>query len=511
MMKKMSRILSVFLALAMLCSLCAITPVFAEDPAAGGSAAGTTPAVQAEDGSSDGASQPPAAATATPTPVATAEPTPVPEPTPEPLSGGVSGVTYESYAIGSGSGNDFVSTTSVPMYTTDLTIRVYFSYQSASGGGASMTAGNFVQQSGGTQLYKVSEGRGYAEFTGLKFNGPGNGFGFSIAELANQNIAVVECQLPQVTPAPTAEPTPEPSPTPVPKTPGLILKESKFGGTSVAAGEPFDLTLTIYATDGGENLGDVMVTLGINDENVTLANGNLNVYLGDMAPGSTRQVTYKILPGANFTGGVAKFSVALSGKGKKTGAAPTTDGSTTVSVPVTQPDRFEITGLEAPETIMVGEEGYLSLSFVNKGKMQINNLSAELKGNMANPGQSQYLGNLAAGTENSVDFSLMGSEAGTIEGTIVLSYEDAQGEVVTLEKTFSCTVEESMGGGDMWMDPSMDPTMGMDVEEPSGGVPVFVWIILAVVVIGGGAAAVIIVRKKKAAKLAQLEDSDEDI
>ena len=44
-----------------------------------------------------------------------------------------------------------------------------------------------------------------------------------------------------------------------------------------------------------------------------------------------------------------------------------------------------------------------------------------------------------------------------------------------------------------------------------GGVPVFVWIILAVVVIGGGVAAVVIVRKKKAAKLAQLEDSDEDI
>ena len=58
---------------------------------------------------------------------------------------------------------------------------------------------------------------------------------------------------------------------------------------------------------------------------------------------------------------------------------------------------------------------------------------------------------------------------------------------------------------------AFSPSMGMDVEEPSGGVPVFVWIILAVVVIGGGAAAVIIVRKKKAAKLAQLEDSDEDI
>ncbi len=495
-MKKMSRILSVFLALALLCSLCAAFSVFAEEGT--GSSDQTDGVVTQEQNSA---------------PESTATPTPTPD-----LSlNGVTGVKYQSYAIGTGSGSGFASNTSVPMYTTDLTIRVYFTYTSDSGDGAFVDVSNFVQQNGGVALYKVADStnRGYAEFTGLKFNGPGNGFSFSVGDLKNQTISIVECQLPEPTPAPTpvptAEPTPEPSPTPLPKTPGLILKETNFGGTSVAAGEPFDLTLTIYATDGGENLSDVMVTLGINDENVTLANGNLNVYLGEMAPGSTRQVTYKILPGANFTGGVAKFSVGLSGKGKSTGAAPTTDGSTTVSVPVTQPDRFEITGLEAPETMMLGEEGYLSLSFVNKGKMQVNNLSAELKGNMANPGQSQYLGNLAPGTENSVDFSLMASEVGTIEGTIVLSYEDAQGEIITLEKTFSCTVEEMMGGGDIWIDPGMDPTMGGEVEEPSGGVPVFVWIILAVVVIGGGVAAVVIVRKKKAAKLAQLEDSDEDI
>ena len=493
-MKKMSRILSVFLALALLCSLCAVTPVFAEE----GDTSGSAPV--------------------------TGEAQPQDEQT---LEANITEINYESYAIGTGTGADFKSEPSVLLYTTELTIRVYFAYKSDAETGAvaaSMVTGSFVQQGGSSNVYSLNSGtadangykHAYAEFTGIKYSGPNNTFTFSVGDkLKDKSITISECQLPEPTPAPTpvptAEPTPEPSPTPLPKTPGLILKETNFGGTSVAAGEPFDLTLTIYATDGGENLSDVMVTLGINDENVTLANGNLNVYLGEMAPGSTRQVTYKILPGTNFTGGVAKFSVGLSGKGKSTGAAPTTDGSTSVSVPVTQPDRFEITGLEAPETMMLGEEGYLSLSFVNKGKMQVNNLSAELKGNMANPGQSQYLGNLAPGTENSVDFSLMASEVGTIEGTIVLSYEDAQGEIITLEKTFSCTVEEMMGGGDIWIDPGMDPTMGGEVEEPSGGVPVFVWIILAVVVIGGGVAAVVIVRKKKAAKLAQLEDSDEDI
>lgn len=486
-MKKMSRILSVFLALALLCSLCAVTPVFAEE----GTAADSTPA--ATDALPQDDSQ------------AQAEQFAV--------------TSVDSYQIGTMAEGVFTPTTSVQLYQSDLVLKVYFTYKGTLEAETvktqvSLGGSNYVQQGSEVTVEEAGDKKGAATITGIKYNGPSNTIKVTIGGVA-KDFTISECQLPEPTPAPTAaptaEPTPEPTATPQPKTPGLILKETNFGGTSVAAGEPFDLTLTIYATDGGENLSDVMVTLGINDENVTLANGNLNVYLGEMAPGSTRQVTYKVLPGANFTGGVAKFSVGLSGKGKNTGAAPTTDGSTSVSVPVTQPDRFEITGLEAPETMMVGEEGYLSLSFVNKGKMQINNLSAELKGNMANPGQSQYLGNLAAGTENSVDFSLMANEAGTIEGTIVLSYEDAQGEIITLEKTFSCTVEENMGGGDIWIDPGMDPTMGGEVEEPSGGVPVFVWIILAVVVIGGGVAAVVIVRKKKAAKLAQLEDSDEDI
>lgn len=496
-MKKMSRILSVFLALALLCSLCAVTPVFAEE----GTAADSTPAATDAQPQDD---------------VALA------------TLAGLKITSIDSYQIGTkGEQSDFAPATTITLYQSELMLKVYFTYSYTDSDGTlgdsdvkvTLSGDNFVQQNSKITA-SGTKGQGIVEINNIKYNGPSNALKVTIADAAGANGAdgnftISECQLPEPTPAPTpvptAEPTPEPTATPQPKTPGLILKETNFGGTSVAAGEPFDLTLTIYATDGGENLSDVMVTLGINDENVTLANGNLNVYLGEMAPGSTRQVTYKILPGANFTGGVAKFSVGLSGKGKNTGAAPTTDGSTSVSVPVTQPDRFEITGLEAPETMMVGEEGYLSLSFVNKGKMQINNLSAELKGNMANPGQSQYLGNLAAGTENSVDFSLMANEAGTIEGTIVLSYEDAQGEIITLEKTFSCTVEENMGGGDIWIDPGMDPTMGGEVEEPSGGVPVFVWIILAVVVIGGGVAAVVIVRKKKAAKLAQLEDSDEDI
>lgn len=326
-------------------------------------------------------------------------------------------------------------------------------------------------------------------------------------------LGTIELTLTQCVDTPDPTPTPEPVATPEPtyKTPGIIIKQSSFGDApQVQAGSEFTLTLTVFTTTGTENLSDVLVTLSL-PKDVSLATGNLNTYIGEMGPEATRTVTYQILPSATFVDGVANIGIEMSGKGQNSGAGAS--GTTSISVPVVQPERFEITNIEAPETMMLGEEGYVSLTFVNKGKTPISNLQAEIKGdNLANPGQSQFLGNIAAGTENSVDFNVMASQAGTINATIVLSYEDDAGNVKTLEKTFSCTVEEMpMMDDPGMMDPDMmDPAMGDD--EPKGGLPWWGWVLILLVV-GGGAAAVVIVLKKQKAKkaLAQLEDQDEDL
>lgn len=326
-------------------------------------------------------------------------------------------------------------------------------------------------------------------------------------------IGKVNLTLTQCVDTPDPTPTPEPAATPEPtyKTPGIIIKQSSFGDApQVQAGSEFTLTLTVFTTTGTENLSDVLVTLSL-PKDVSLATGNLNTYIGEMGPEATRTVTYQILPSATFVDGVANIGIEMSGKGQNSGAGAS--GTTSISVPVVQPERFEITNIEAPETMMLGEEGYVSLTFVNKGKTPISNLQAEIRGdNLANPGQSQFLGNIAAGTENSVDFNVMASQAGTINATIVLSYEDDAGNVKTLEKTFSCTVEEMpMYDDPGMMDPGMmDPAMGDD--EPKGGLPWWGWVLILLAVGGGAAAAVIVLKKRKAKQaLAQLEDQDEDL
>lgn len=296
------------------------------------------------------------------------------------------------------------------------------------------------------------------------------------------------------------------------RTPSILVRGNKITTSAqgaaagiALAGNECTMTLDILSTSGDEALTDLLVTLAL-PEGVTLASGNSTAYVGSMAAGSSTSVSFQLLPGANFTGGVATVGVSLSAVGKDTGVA--VSSSTNVTVPVVQPERFELTNLEAPETMYLGEEGYVSLTFVNKGKSSINNLSAEISGeNIANPGQSQYLGNIAAGTENSVDFNVQASNAGTLKGTITLSYEDDQGNVKTMTKDFSCDVQE-MPSNDDGMD-DFDPGM---VEPEKTGLPIWAKALIGVAVVAVIAGVVVFVRKKRKEKaLGTLEDEDEDI
>ena len=161
------------------------------------------------------------------------------------------------------------------------------------------------------------------------------------------------------------------------------------------------------------------------------------------------------------------------------------------------------------DTIYVGDTGSVSLSYVNKGKNPVSNLEARLTGTNLGAGGYQYLGNLAAGTEGSVDFDIVPDAAGTVSGIITLNYEDASGNPQTISKDFSVSAEE-MNMDDFNYDPSMD-----DAQPEQTGMPVWAWVLIgvcgAVVVI---VVIVVVVRKRKKAKaLAALEaeDSDEDL
>ena len=306
---------------------------------------------------------------------------------------------------------------------------------------------------------------------------------------------------------PAPDPTPEPTPTPDPtyRTPSLIVRSTSIGGSSVDAGDDFKLSLEIYATSSGtEALCDVLVSISTAD-GVTLSNGSTTKYIGDMAPGTSQTVTYPMHAQNSFTGGTSSVSVSLSANGKTTGGGAQATG-TTVTVPIIQPERFEISNMEIPETMVVGEENYGSITFVNKGKNELSNMTVTIAGsNLQEPEQSNYVGNLAAGTEQSVDINLCALQAGTVEGTITIVYEDTSGQEVSVTRNFSATVEDAP----TWDDPGMiDPGMQDMPEETKPGLPVWGWALIAAAVAALGFAGFKVAKKRKAAKSQEENDAD---
>ena len=287
-------------------------------------------------------------------------------------------------------------------------------------------------------------------------------------------------------------------------TPNLVVRTSSYGD-SVVAGEAFTLSLGVYATDGNETLNDVIVSLTL-PENISLGGGSLSNYVGSMGAKTTRDVSFSVLPAPGFTGTVANITVNMTGTGSVTGKAVT--ATTAISVPVSQPNRFEVGQLQlSSETMTVGDTGSVTLSYVNKGKNPVGNLEARLTGTNLGGESYQYLGNLNAGTEGSVDFDITPDAAGTISGIITLNYEDASGNPCTVSKDFTATAEEITMDDTMDYDPSMD-------EPQQTGMPVWGWVLI--VVCAGVVVTVIVIvvlrKRKKAKALAALdEDSDEDI
>lgn len=291
------------------------------------------------------------------------------------------------------------------------------------------------------------------------------------------------------------------------KTPSLVVRESSYGTAAVTAGNAFTLSLTLYATDGNEDLSDVIASLTLPD-GVTLTGGSLSAYVGSMGPQSTKSVSFSILPSSSFTGGVANIGVSLVGTGAKSGQPAS--GSSTISVPIGQPDRFELGNLEVPDTIYVGDYTSITLNFVNKGKNPVSNLEASITGeNLGVDVSSQYVGNVAAGTESSVDFDLTPTMPGEMSGTITLTYEAADGTIKTLTKDFTSTVLEMQV-----YDPGIfdDGMMDYPAEPESTGMPVWGWVLIVVGAVVVVVIVVVVVRKRKKAKgYARLEDDDEDL
>ncbi|MEG2770472.1 MAG: hypothetical protein RR902_06595, partial [Oscillospiraceae bacterium] len=301
---------------------------------------------------------------------------------------------------------------------------------------------------------------------------------------------------------------PTPVPTPAPNAPAFAPKSITASTNQVYANDTFTVTGNVLNTSATQTIENVTATV-TTDTALMLESGSNTFYIGNIAPNAAAKASFKLAAGNTVEAGSYKATITYTGTWNGTPITCAQD----VAVKVTQKERFEISKVEYSDAMFVNEENSMTVYYVNKGKAIIYNLSAEIKGNFSNPGQQQFVGNVAPGTETSLDFSILTDKTGPINGTIILTYENGKGEVQKIEKEFACSVEENEFNNGGMMDGGMiggDMDAGMQPDMPKAGMPWWGWLLIAVAVVGVVVAVVIIIKKRKAKKLA-LEDEDEDI
>lgn len=289
----------------------------------------------------------------------------------------------------------------------------------------------------------------------------------------------------------TAEGTKPDSPVP-----NLVIRKFTYGPSSVAAGSKFPLSITFENT-GTLRVENIVITV---DGGESFAmDGSTNTYFYKSLAGGGRE-TLEVPMQSVPTGKSGAQSVNVGFKYEFVDKEKRSQASADIkiSVPVYQPDRFQINAPTVPEAVSVGEEAEISLAYVNKGKDDIANVEATVVGDSVDtPARTQYLGNITAGSSGNIGFALTPTQEGEVDLVLKISYENANQELQTREFPLTLQVQE----------PVIDD-LGEDIpmEEPAS----FPWLWVC---LGGGAAAaaaaVVLMQVRKRKKAAAL-DSTQD-
>lgn len=277
--------------------------------------------------------------------------------------------------------------------------------------------------------------------------------------------------------------------------PKLIIESYKLSSDKIYAGETFDLEFNVKNTSDNTNLQNVQIHIKDAGETATIvpaSGGSNTLYISKIGKGqsSSQKVSLQTAPDAAAK--AYTLNVDFSYESATTNAAHT--ANETIAVPILQKIR-----LKCDEPTVYDDVSYLdsstsmSIKMYNMGRSSVYNCIVDVEGNGLKLEESYFGGTLSAGSTLAADISVIPSEAGDIQGTVVISYEDVYGEPGEERLPFTLHVEDPNAGME-----NMEGMEGMGGESMEGGMtdpgmeggskgfPWWGWVIGAGALGGGG-------------------------
>jgi copper(I)-binding protein len=280
--------------------------------------------------------------------------------------------------------------------------------------------------------------------------------------------------------------------------PNIIVSNFEFGGDSVAAGGKFPLTFSFKNT-GKLPIENIVATVDAG-ENFAMDGATNTYFYNSLGAGAelSQKIPMQVIPAAKT--GAQTIGISFKYEYVDGSKRSSSTADVKISIPIYQPDRFEIDLPQVDGEAMAGQEVSISLPYVNKSKSDIYNVEAEIEGDVDTLVKTQNLGNFEAGKSGSIGFVVIPSEGGEMNFSLKVTYEDSNQEVKTKEFPVTLQVQEPA--------PVDDGAEDEPAEEPSSVNPTIIILICILAVVAAG--IIIFIKKRKAAKkAAELDDIDD--
>ena len=286
--------------------------------------------------------------------------------------------------------------------------------------------------------------------------------------------------------------------------PRVIVTGFTTDPAEVRAGSDFTLTIHLKNTSKTSRVQNMLFDLSAptegEDQQTTApaflpTSGSSSIYLDGIAAGGTADIAIRLNAKSDLL--QKPYSIDLAMK-YEDGNNAQIEGSSSLSIPVKQDARFELSSFEiSPESIEVGDEANVMCNLYNLGRIKLYNVKAVFEGACIEK-EEVFVGNVESGATASIDAMLKGKKAtnGPAKVTMTLSYEDEAGKVTEKKEEMKLEVTEAME----------DEVMMTEPVEESGGLPV-VPIVIIVALIAVCVAAGVIIKKKKQKKMENEEEA----
>ena len=236
--------------------------------------------------------------------------------------------------------------------------------------------------------------------------------------------------------------------------PKIIVSSYNTNPTIVTAGKTVSFEFTLKNTHTSKTIKNMKAVVGSEDGTFTLDGGSNSFYVGELKPQEEFSKTFYLRAKADALSRAYPVTINFDYEDVEGNAHTTTEK---INIPVVEKTDLSIDNINGPYEMYVGNTGYISFEYYNKGKATISNLSVTIEGDYSPVNTTNYIGNVEAGSGSYSEIEVRADVDGQAKGTLIFSFEDSSGNVKTIERPV-----EGMVYGEM---PVYEPDPGM-MEMP---------------------------------------------